>query len=335
MVRKMLLFALFAGLMQSTACSEENSSETRAKPAARENVAVADYLALVPKEASVLFYANLHDLRNTPLGEEFRLDEDDEDYRDFVERTGVAPEKDIDACWIGTLTGKMEDKGGVIATGRFDEKRIVKYFKEESRNEFEETTYRGYTIFSAKDHEDNPDMVFLDARAVVVGSPVWVRAVLDRAKGDSESVMKNPAMAQQIEKVREGNQLWGVVNLADSDGQWARDLKKKSPFSGTESLKNIQSLVFFTQVGEKADMHVRGNFTTAEEASLLAETVTGFKAMAKLMMADDREAIDLLNEIKIAAEGETLEISARLDRKFMDKLKEKKETFSKGPVKLL
>jgi len=57
--------------------------------------------------------------------------------------------------------------------------------------------------------------------------------------------------------------------------------------------------------------------------------------MAKLMVMDDKEAIDMLNGIKIKSEGSMILINTTVDKNFFDKVDEKRKRFGDGPVKLL
>jgi len=342
---KNVVFLCLTLCFATTACNAETPRESGAEFAsAAFKSEQADYLTLLPEDVNVVFYANLAKMRQTELGQELNgqihtniRKERDHDYLDFVEATGLELEKDVYEVWVGTYaTDGQREHGGLIATGKFDKKRIHDYIRGEHGRELEEVTYRGHTIFVSRERKDRSEFAFLGEKTAVAGERDWVKSIIDRSEDEGNSVLDNPAMATQIEQVAEAtNHLWGVMNLAEASNQWAHDLKRNTSFRGTESIKNIQMLTIQGKLSEKADMLLTGNFTTVEEAELLAETMNGFKAMAKLMMGDDREAIDMLNQIKISTEGELLKISAKVDKKFFDKAKEKRKSFSNSPVKML
>ncbi len=342
MTKKSLLVLLLGLFLQTTACAEENNRETEKLASSKTTNANADYLTLVPKGTNILFYANLQELRGTPLGEELHEgikiklnNKNNADYFEFTEETGLDPDKDINEIFFGSFNRDDDSVSGIIATGELEQKRIAKYLTRERDSSFDEKDYNGYAVFVSTESREHEEIAFLNAHTIVAGDHDWVKTVLDNNDNKSSSILDNQEMGREIKKIRRDNQFWGVMNLAEASHSWADKLKKKSSFRGTDSIKNIQSVIFYTQVGKKANMHVKGNFTTAEEAELLAETITGFKAMAKLLMADDREAIDMLNEIKIGTEGQILEISAKVDKQFFEKFKEKRDVLSNGPVKLL
>lgn len=337
----MLVFALVLSA-QAYACTKEktgNSEAERGRAAYKANP--EKYLSLISENVSVIFYANFDQMRRTELGQELQKSfrenaeiERDEEYLAFVEGTGIKLEEDTYEVWFGAIGNDEDvDAGGFIATGKFDEDRIKSYLQKERQHEV--STYKDHTIYISTDHHKRGELAFLGKQAVVAGDHEWVKGVIDRAVEGGSSVLDNKVMAKEIAAVEKTNHLWGVVDLSEKAPKWANDLKNKSSFRGTESLRKIHSITFFTRLDKKADVHIHGNFGTAEEAKLLAEAITGFKAMAKLMMADDHEAIDMLNEIKIDTDGRVLAISAEVDRSFFEKLKEKRETFTNGPVKLL
>ena len=126
-----------------------------------------------------------------------------------------------------------------------------------------------------------------------------------------------------------------MFHLDGLSDEWAKKIRTESQFKGAESIEKMKSLYFYTKFSDKTDLFIKGDFATNTEAELVAEMLTGFKAMAKLMVMDDKEAIDMLNDIKIKTDGALLEITTKVDKSFLEKLKEKQSKFVKGDVRLL
>ncbi len=57
--------------------------------------------------------------------------------------------------------------------------------------------------------------------------------------------------------------------------------------------------------------------------------------MGKLMVSDDRDAIDMLNDIDVKTDGSKLIISTSVDKSFFDKIKEKQNKFANRRSKML
>ncbi|RMF57624.1 MAG: hypothetical protein D6743_18735 [Calditrichaeota bacterium] len=305
-------------------CTAENAPE----PA---SVHTSDYLRLLPESTNGLFFANLAKLRETPLGEDLRgeLAENwhhDDEYLDFVEKTGVDLRKDVDEVWVAIVSEDSHDvMGGAVVRGRFDRQKIVDYLKTEHPHKFRQDSYRGFDIYIPKDEDEV--FCFLNDETILAGKDAWLRRVLDLAVEGGKSVLDNPTMAEYITSIPHKDQLWGVLNLQELSDEWARQLRGHSDFRGSQSIENMKSIVFYTEIDDAMRMFLSGNFDRDEEAELLAEMLTGFKAMAKLAVSDDREAIDMLNDIKIKTEGTTVNVVAKLDRDFFDKFREKRRAF--------
>jgi len=327
---------LLAILIQSNACSNANP------PGEAPKAIKSNYLSLLPAETNILIYANFEELKKSPLGNDVKnefkkklKEEEDEDYQEFVQKTGLNLEEDIREIWVGGLATE-EDKhfGGILVKGDFNEKRITDYMKKKHEGNFIEKTYNGSKIYITED-DDDANITFLNNSLAVIGKEPWLQAVIDQSGNSNESVLNNTVMSKHLNEIEFKNHFWGILNLEELSDDWAKNIKKNSKFNGTESIKNMKSVYFYTNFDTKTDVFIKGNFSTKEEAELIAEMLNGFKAMAKLMVSDDKEAIDLLNDIRIRTKGSVIEITTKVDKNFFDKFKEKRAVFSEGKVKLL
>ncbi len=345
-MKKAYLPILLLILIFSTACS--GGEGPREVSAVTSSAKSTDYLSLMPEETNILVYANFKSIKQTSCGEELsarfedeiRVKRDDREYRDFLEATGVDPEKDIYELWFGSTGGdRHDDVGGAIIRGKFDEKKIIEYVEEERYHRLRQANYRGHKIYNIEDsnrRNDDSEFTFLNSETVAIGDGEWIKTVIDLSKDGGKNVLSNKAMARFIAEVPNRDQLWAVMNLNEMTDGWTQKIREQgSTFKGTKSIENLQSLIFHTRVDKDAKLFIKGDFGTTEEAELLAETLNGFKAMAKLMVMDDKEAIDMLNGIKIKSAGSMLHINTTVDKNFFDKVEEKRKKFGDGPVKLL
>lgn len=343
MLRKFLLLA--ALLVVAHGCSQDTEPSEAAENATAGSALaskVTDQMSLLPSNMNLVFHADLAYLRKTPVGEDLRRqleakinEESDDDYLDFVEKTGVDIKKDVDLVWAGAMPAEHDESiGGLIAMGRFDKDRIVDYMREKHRHDFDKLSYRDHDVYTTDDKEGL--ISFLDSRTVVLGEKTWVEAVIDQFEDKTASILDNPGMSAHIKDMSGKSHLWGVANLEDKSQKWARRLRNGgSGFGGTKSLEHMRSILFYTIMGKEANVVVHGNFSSDEDAKNLADAITGFKALGKMMMSDDREAVDMLNEIKIRSEGPVVEISTRVDSHFINKVKEKGRKLSTGAGKLM
>lgn len=331
--RPLSAFLLLFLLALSLACTGQQSPREASASIAPSRA--FDYLSFIPEETNILFYANLQDLKNSPFGRDIRMQvekkirEDDDDYLDFVEETGLDLEEDLYEVWISGEAGEERQNGGAIVRGNFDEDRIVDYIRKKNDRHTRKESYENVDLYIVEERGGEEfGYGFLDSKTMIIGKPFWLERVIDLSNNRGRSIEDNRDMLDHIRRIPRRPQLWGVFDVNELTDVWADELRNRgSGFAGTESLENMESMVIYVHVDRQAELFLEGSFGTAEQAELLAQTLNGFKAMAKLMVSDDREAIDMLNDIRIRSRGKVLKISAQIERDFFDKLEQKKKKF--------
>ncbi len=90
-----------------------------------------DALALMPTEASFVFFADLGELRQAPFFSALYSwapkPEADADYAQFLQATGFNYERDLDRLSVAVLKHGQEASFFAVADGRFDRKKIAAY----------------------------------------------------------------------------------------------------------------------------------------------------------------------------------------------------------------
>lgn len=334
---RIIFVALFSLFISFSGCSGEPPQKAKEVM----SVSATNHLAFIPAETNILFYVNFENLRKSPLGEKLSKEleqkieeEEDQEYLEFVEKTGLDLKRDVYELWFAVAaTEANEEDGGLIVRGKFDRDNIIDYLKKEKGHEVRERTYKNFKIYEF-DHHDDAGMFFLNDETVALGKVYWLRKVIEQSINGESSILDNLAMTELMDIVPHKDQFWGIMNLEELTGTWADEIRKRgSGFKGTQSLENLQWIIFHTQVDQKAKVVLEGNFSTDEEARLLSDMLNGFKAMAKLSVLDDKEAVDMLNEIKISTKGSMINVTANIDREFFDKMEEKRKKFGEDKFK--
>ena len=326
-------FALFvAGCSRSTSTSM--------------SPAVEKHLAWIPQEANSVAYFDVQSLRQSELGKSLEKDfddkisrwRDDEDYKEFLEKSDFDIEKDLHRVLMGFNGEREKDSRdfAVIATGNFDEQKIIDAIKtaddsteyRHRRHEFATETYNGKTIHIVKEDGEKA-CYFADANTLVAGSKEWIQAVID-GNSANKSVQKNSAVTALLGKLRYKDQCWFVANTTAMMEKVAEELGEGGDFKGTRAVKAVQNIVFSANVGSKADVYGEALCDSEDNSQLLTEAMKGALATAKLAVSDDRDAVDMLNRVDVDQAGKAVKMSASLDKAFFDKMRERAEKHGKA-----
>lgn len=322
-------------MILSIGCGEQPASSGSVTQNSRK------YLEMIPENSNVVMYANIQALRSSKFGSHVEdkfadeiKDDDDEEYLEFIERTGLIPEKDIHEIWISAHLDNDEDMaGGAILRADYDRDRLLTFMRE--KEDVEEVKVGNQTAYRIDDehHNNEPYLVFLNKETLAIGELDWLELVVDENNG---SVLRNEEMAQLISQVPGGDQAWGIFNIEKLADRWAHQIREHgSGFKGTKSIEKMQSVLISTKLSDKADILIEGAFATPEEAKMLSEMLNGFKSLGKLMVSDDKEAIDMLNDINIETVGSKVRITTRMKEDFFEKVEQKSKSFANGGINML
>jgi hypothetical protein len=305
---------------------------------------VDQHLAWIPQAVNGVAYCDMQSLRQSELGQALEKDfsehlddmRRDRHFKEMLERAGFDIENDLRSVLIGFEGGERgsEQNFAFVATGNFDEQKIIntvnaardsmeKHHGERERPELTAETYNGKTIYVIEERGEKA-FYFADAHTFVAGDRAWVQSIIDGKTAD-QSVKQNAAIAALMDKLRFKDQCWVVANTADVMEKVAEELSESRDFKGTRAVKAVQGVTFSAHVGQKAELYGEAVCDSEENSKLLVEAAKGALATAKLAVSDDREAVDMLNRIGIDMAGNSVKVTADLDKAFFDTMREKAE----------
>ncbi len=284
-------------------------------------------LRYVPKDASVVAYANVRDVMQSELRQRVRKLEGDGKHgrQDLQEKTGINLETDVDRV-VACLTRRSADRqdgGLVLARGRFDEVRIEGLLRERG-GAVEQ--YKGKRLLSqaAESRESREDssgspktpmsLVFLEPGLVAFGSAPAVREAIDLQSG-GENVTSNGELMALVREMETGN-AWAVGRfdaLAD---------RAKLP---VPVMNQLPPITWFAASG-----HVNGGLTgmlraearDEQAAQNLRDVVRGFMALAKLQAGSNPGLSGMLQSLQLTGDGKTVALSFSLPPEVLDALEQ-------------
>ena len=340
MVLSFIVFAVFS-------CAPE---EKTPKAGAADT---EDMLEMLPAEAQGVFFVNVKDVMAIEaMDETLKKDENYKKYQEFIQETGIDPEKDVFYVAAALLPGDEEtkQKGVGIINLKYDPDVLMDLIKEKSAEEgtsIQETDYSGQTIYNMKPEESEEEVeieeeeeeeftetegafTFLDSSNIAVGNESSIKSVIDVIKNNKDNIYKNQQVTKLLEKTDRDTMFWGAVNIPS---EAVEEAAAQNPM--LQNLSSVHAVTMnFDYKKQNISAMIKLMSTDPEKNSQIANALNGFKSMGQMAAQENPAIGELMNKITIESDEEMVKISADIPEELIDKLKkespgEEKETEEK------
>jgi hypothetical protein len=311
---RVLFVGLIVGLAGCQSCGGAGGGATK------------EDLALVPKEADVIFAGNVTRMRNTAMWRKM-LDMRDsdaqtkKDFDEFVKKCGLDPLQQIDSVFIAFPQAVGDSKEfAAILRGTFNEQKLVECAKDQAKKDAQElatSEYNGKKLYTST-KQGQAFATFLDAKTVALGGKEWIKKVIDLAAGKKDaggSAKENEPLMALLKRVKTTDAIWGAGLVP----QTTRDQLKNDPnLSAAGSMKDMFGSVDFAN-GITADLNV--DLGSDADAKALVEKINGQLGEAKknpqFMMAG---LTTFLDNVKIEPKAATFHVGITFNQAQVDDL---------------
>ena len=293
-------------------------------------------LGYVPRDASVIAFANVHDIMTSELRQKLHraLPMQENGQQELQDQTGINLETDVDtvvACMAPDPGGtNMPGAGIVLARGRFDETKIEALMRERGAHV---ETYNGARLIVADPGKADPDiphgdymipphasglsLSFMEPGLAAIGSTKLIKSAIDLHKTGN-----NPQKG--VESVLGNDELMNLVRSLDNANAWAVGrfdaLRTQSHLPATV-LSQIPAITWFAVSGH-VNGGVRGTLRAEtrddESANNLRDVVRGFLALAKLGSGAKPELQAMLQSLELNGTGKTVSLSFAVPAELFD-----------------
>jgi hypothetical protein len=298
----------------------QSCSKTSGTGAAKED------MQLVPKEADVVFMANLARMRNTAMWRKM-LDLRDQDaqtkkdYDEFVQKCQLDPLKQIDSVFVAFPQGVDQSKEfAAILRGTFNEQKLAECAKEQAKKDGQElqvSDYNGKKLYTSS-KQGQAFAVFLDSKTVALAGKEWVKKVVDLSAGKKEagaSAKENEPLNALLKRAKTSDGIWGAGLVPQS----TRDQLKNDPhLSAAGSMKNVFGSIDF-QNGLAVEINVDlGNDQDASDlATKIKAQLDDAKKNPQFMMLGLNT---FLENVKIESKAATFHTAINFNQQQVDDL---------------
>jgi len=294
-------------------------------------------LGFVPRDASVIAFANVHEIMTSELRQKMRraIPIQENGQQELENQTGINLETDIDtvvACMGPEAVGANTPGAGmVLARGRFDETKIEALMREHGAHV---ETYNGKRLIVAdpKDMRDNPaddptltrhshstslSLSFMEPGLAAIGSTRLIKAAIDLHHAGN-----NPQAG--LESVTGNEELMNLVRSLDNANAWAVgrfDALRAQSHLPANVLSQIPAITWFA-VSAHVNGGLRGTLRAEarddESANNLRDVVRGFLALAKLGSGAKPELESVMQSLELGGTGKTVSLSFAVPAELFD-----------------
>jgi hypothetical protein len=298
-------------------------------------------LGYVPRDASVIAFANVNEIMNSELRRKLHraLPMQENGQQELQNQTGINIETDIDtvvaAMSPDAAINGHQGAGLVLARGRFDETKIEALMREHGAHV---ETYNGARLVVAdpaamSDRIDNntatdPDaaktthassfsLSFIEPGLAAIGSTKLIKSAIDLHKAGN-----NPQAG--LESVTGNDELMNLVRSLDNSNAWAVgrfDALRAQAHLPDNVLGQIPAITWFAVSGH-INGGLRGTFRAEarddEAAKNLRDVVGGFLALAKLSSNAKPELQTMLQSLELGGAGKTVSLSFDVPAELFD-----------------
>ncbi len=278
-----------------------------------------DLLAQVPAGSQYLLSADVAALRSSPFLERFtslapapRLDRE---YADFVSATGFDYTHDLDRVVVAAKSGSPPNRPVILAEGRFDTQRIVRYALRSGKLE----RHNGVDVYIVPANTESKTMsfAFLSPTRIAIADG----STLDEVIVPHGASPLDATMQKHIGGLS-GSALFAVVQV--------NSIPAVLPFGGgqSEQLSRLaRNLRWFTlavqPTGDRMRVSLQGECDTSENARQVAGTLETLRFVGQAALADPKTRRGmkpreiqflqtLLRAIEVSQEGVTVQVRVEL-----------------------
>jgi hypothetical protein len=285
-------------------------------------------LGFVPRDASVIAFANVNEIMNSELRHKLHraLPMQENGQQELQNQTGINLETDIDtvvaAMSPDAAANGHQGAGIVLARGRFDETKIEALMREHGAHV---ETYNGARLVVAdpKDitdgdvHTSSFSLSFIEPGLAAIGSTKLIKSAIDLHKAGN-----NPQTG--LESVTGNEELMNLVRSLDNSNAWAVgrfDALRAQARLPETVLGKIPAINWFAVSGH-INGGLRGTFRAEarddEAAKNLRDVVTGFLALAKLGAGAKPELQAVMQSLELGGTGKTVSLSFAVPAELFD-----------------
>jgi len=282
-----------------------------------------DLLALLPQDVQgVLVIDVQRGMKIEPVADFMVKAQEEEDFKTFIEKTGIDPRTDIRFLAVGMKLGGEKQSGVGVVNLDYDREALLAAMSKEG--DVTKSDYKGVTIYTPPSEDKGEDeapaeemrIAFLDEANILAGSPGLIEAAIDVFQGTKAGVNKNAELMPLIREVNKKTVMWGVFLIPP---EALKETAGQVPMLG--NMEAIQSvLMSLDYQDQNVLMEFKAKGTDEAKLKQIADALNGIKGLGGMIAGERPEIGELLTKIEISSGKDHVAISAVLPEELIKKL---------------
>ena len=299
---------------------------------------VNDMLAFIPETASGIFTINFKKISGMDIFKEqleksktepgMKENEFFGSYQEFVDKTGIDPEKDINALVFvlfksfNMKADSNKDVAGIVSL-RYDKDKILDFLKEKA-GEYSTESFGDQTIYLINTPKnENISLCFFNDQYIVLGENKHVKGIIELKQKGGKTLLDNVKLKPYLKEIKSER----VINFVFGFPQELKDNQPQgAPFK--MDLSKAETLTGFIDHENLAWSGEIRLISPDEEANeQIVNLLNGLKGMAALA---GPEVSELVSNIHLSASAEDVKLAFSLTDELLKKLQAKAKEKASG-----
>jgi hypothetical protein len=289
-------------------------------------------LEYIPRDATVIAFANVHEVMTSDLRQRLRraVPMHENGQRELEEQTGINIETDLDrvvACvHPDSASTSMPGAGMVLARGRFDEVKIEALMREHGAHVEDYSGKRLIVGDATKDVNIGDErkhlggsfaLSFIEPGLAAIGSTTLIKSAIDLHRAGN-----NPQAG--LESVTGNEELMNLVKSMDDGNAWAVgrfDALRSQAHLPDNVSSQIPAITWFavnTHINGGIRGMIRAEARDEIAANNLRDVVRGFLALAKMQTNSKPELQAMVDSLEIGGANKTVSLAFTVPSEVFD-----------------
>jgi len=284
----------------------------------------ADMLNLLPADSQGVLFADVHKAMSIEaVSQSIEEQESSKKYYEFIEKTGLDPQKDIYyiAASISAKDPESIQKVAAVINLKYNKESLLEFIKTKTAEEEQEVIeldYNGTTIYTMEEEDEITGFSFLDESNIVAGNLDGIKAVLDIVAGQGENVHQNQELSSLLKETDKDTLFWGAFLVPEKA---VEEASVQNPM--LQSLESVSAVTMnFDYQNKIMLIDVNLKSIDPEKNEQLSKALNGIIGIASMSAQEKPEIGELMNKIQVTSSEEGVKVSADIPEELIKKITE-------------